>query len=473
MSLNTPEIPSLSSQVPAEIRRAFDSIRGWMGLARKEGGVVTAASAAEVVSEALPPGLSDFSIPLRLSGFTTTGAFRTIILTWDALATNYRSFSYVEIWRHTADDLGAAELVGTTSAAMFSDAPPQASRSVTYYYWGRAVNKAGVKGPFNDTNGTSAVTADDPTYMLQLLAGEIRETELHSTLTSRITTIESDIDLALANIGTISTSDFSDANTYNVGALVKYQGEIYKCILDINSTPAPLPTNATYWTKVGQYASLADMVSATASGLTSLDTRTDAAEGTISSHSSQITALESTVNNPTTGVAATAAGVSSLTTRVTAAEGTISSHGNAITGLTSRVDDAEADISGNSTAISSLDTRVTAAEGVNTSQATAITGLDSRLTTAEGTVSGQATAITGLTTRVTSAEGTITTQAGQITSLTSRMGSAESAITSEASTRASADSALSSSISSLTATVNGNTAAIQTEQQVRATTTGP
>ena len=74
---------------------------------------------------------------------------------------------------------------------------------------------------------------------------------------------------------------------------------------------------------------------------------------------------------------------------------------------------------------------------------------------------------------MTDAEGIITANSSDITSLTTRVGSAETNITNESSARASADSSLASSISQLTATVNGNSAAIQTEQQVRATTTGP
>lgn len=473
MSMNVPDIPSLSSQVPAEVRRAFDAIRGWMGTARKQGGFVTSEGVRDELGGSLPPGLLDYTIPLRLTNFNATGAFRTIILSWDAESINYASFSYVEIYRNTVDELGTAELVGTTSAHLYSDAPPQASRSVTYYYWGRAANKAGVKGPYQSTAGVSAQTADDPAYLLELLTGEIRASELHADLTSRLDRIEHNAETAIANIGTITTTDYDVDSTYPVGAMVKYQGEIYKCVVDINSTPAPVPTNAAYWTKVGQYASLADMVAANASGIASLDTRTDSAEGTVSAHSTQINALESTVNNAATGVMATANAVSSLATRVTNAEGTVSSHGTAITGLSNRIASAETKLTSQATAVNSLETRMSSAEGVNTTQGTAITGLDNRITSAEGDIDGQATAISGLTTRVSDAEGVVSSHTDSIALLASRVGTTESVIATEQNTRATADSALTNSVNTLTATVNGNTAAIQTEQQVRAVTTGP
>lgn len=470
MSTLPPNIPSLPSSVDPSVRRAFDALKSWFATVSKAGGVVDLTTLTTTISSevgALP--VSDNTLPPKPTNVTAAGGFSSILVSWDHPP--FKNLAYSEIWRSTTNSLSNAQMVGTTSADLYTDTPPNASLSITYYYWVRFVSVAAVLGPFSDV--ASAHTADDPAYVLEVLAGEITESELHSALTTRIQTIEADIDTAMANIGTISTTDFTDTNTYNVGALVKYQGEIYKCITDINSTPAPIPTNTTYWTKVGQYASLADMVSATASGLTSLDTRTDAAEGTITAHSSQLTALESTVNDPTTGVDATATGLTNLTTRVTTAEGTISSNSSSITNLSGRLTTAEGSITSQGSAISALDVRMTSAEGVNTSQGSAITSLDNRLTTVEGSASGSAEAISALETRVTDAEGDISATSSALTSLTSRVGTAEAGLVSESNTRASADSSLSSSISQLTATVNGNTAAIQTEATVRATTTGP
>lgn len=468
--LKPPNIPALPSSVDTSVRRAFDALRGWFSSVATRGGVIDRSMFSDLLQESdLNTPFSDGAIPPKPQNVVVSGAFRTIIIEWDD--PRYKNLAHAELWRSPDSSLSNAQLVGTTNASLYSDTPPNASLSVTYTYWVRFVSIAGIYGPFSDS--ASGSTADDPAYVLELLVGEITESELDQGLSQRITQIETNAATAIANIGTITTSDFTDASTYNVGALVKYQGEIYKCITDINSTPAPLPTNATYWIKVGQYASLADMVSATASGLTSLDTRTDAAEGTITAHSSQITALESTVNDPATGVDATASGLTVLDTRVTSAEGTITTNSTAITNLSGRMTTAEGGITSQGSAINLLDVRLTSAEGTISSQSSDVTLLDSRLTTAEGTVSGHSTAISSLETRATNTEGTVTAQASQISGLTSRMGSAESAIVSEAQTRASADSALTSNVNQLFASVGANTAAIQTEQLVRATTTGP
>jgi len=130
-----------------------------------------------------------------------------------------------------------------------------------------------------------------------------------------------------------------------------------------------------------------------------------------------ITALQSVVNDPTTGVSATAAGLSSLTTRVATTETETTSQGGAITQLENRVTNAEGDIDLTAGALTSLTTRVTAAEGVNTSQGTAITGLQNTVNNPTTGVAATASALTSLTTRVTAAEGVNTSQGTAITNL--------------------------------------------------------
>ena len=66
-------------------------------------------------------------------------------------------------------------------------------------------------------------------------------------------------------------------------------------------------------------------------GPSSLVTRIGSAEGDIITNNTDILALETTVNNPSTGVAANATGVSSLDTRVTTAEGNITANASSIT----------------------------------------------------------------------------------------------------------------------------------------------
>lgn len=83
------------------------------------------------------------------------GAVKNIVLRWDLA--EYANHSYVEVWRHTADNLALATLVGTSTSNMYVDTTALAG--VTYYYWVRAVGYhpdtgAPLTGNFNDTAGT-------------------------------------------------------------------------------------------------------------------------------------------------------------------------------------------------------------------------------------------------------------------------------------------------------------------------------
>jgi hypothetical protein len=66
-----------------------------------------------------------------------------------------------------------------------------------------------------------------------------------------------EIQAALAEIG--STPAYDPATTYQIGDLVTYDNKLYRAKAE---TTGNLPTNTTYWDKVGDYASLGDVVAA-------------------------------------------------------------------------------------------------------------------------------------------------------------------------------------------------------------------
>jgi len=137
------------------------------------------------------------------------------------------------------------------------------------------------------------------------------------------------------------------------------------------------------------------------------------------STSINITSLNSSITNANTNIGANASAVAALTTRVTSAEGTITSHTGDITELESTL----SGYSGTSTvasAVSGLNTRLTSAEGTITSQTSSITSLNSALNGFGGT-NGVANAISGLQTQITSNDDDIATKAStsSVTALTS------------------------------------------------------
>jgi hypothetical protein len=186
MSIQLPNIPALSSKVDSEVRRAFDSIKGWLNKVGVDGGMVTRTSLSQDMAlNAALSSLLDTVIPSQCQNLIVTGAFRTIILTWDQ-----PRCSYVEVCRHTSDDLGTATMIGTTQSAMYSDMPPNSSLAVDYYYWVRAVSASGIKGPYNATLGTKGNTANDPAYVLEVLAGKVTSSQLNVALNNRLNMVD-------------------------------------------------------------------------------------------------------------------------------------------------------------------------------------------------------------------------------------------------------------------------------------------
>lgn len=91
-------------------------------------------------------------IPPTLTDLEANAAFKNCVLVWDMVL--YQNHSHVEIWRHTADVIGAATMIGTSTSDLYADA--SGATGVTYYYWVRAVNQGGAKGAFNAVAGTPA-----------------------------------------------------------------------------------------------------------------------------------------------------------------------------------------------------------------------------------------------------------------------------------------------------------------------------
>ena len=268
-----------------------------------------AASPGNVV---IPP-MPDLPVPPAPTDLTANGGLSVILLTWSGYG--YASHAYTEIWRASVDDLSQAVMIGTAQgqSGMYADT---VGGSATYYYWARfvAVRNGIVRvGPFNSTSGTVGQTGTDPSYLLDVLTGQITSSQLHNDLLAPIELIPdialsvADIEEELQSINAVLSDiqqipEFDDSETYNEGDLVRYEGGLYQAQTDMLTPPAPLPTNDTYWQKVGDYASLGEAVAAHSVLLADHATRIELAEGSIVAHGSDISALEAAVYDGTTGL---------------------------------------------------------------------------------------------------------------------------------------------------------------------------
>lgn len=217
----------------------------------------------------------DMTPPPAPSGVTATGLFASVQVQWDAPI--YRNHSYAEVWRADTDVIGNAVLIGTSNTRYYVDS---IGTSATKYYWVRFVSQADVEGPYQSLNGLMAQTATDPGLVLASLTGQITNTQLHSTLASRINLIDApastagSVNARLAIVqgqvnDLLNIPAWSSTRNYAINEQAVYNGGLYKAIAASTNI---LPTDVNYWQKIGDYTSLGDAVAAHTTQISNLNT---------------------------------------------------------------------------------------------------------------------------------------------------------------------------------------------------------
>jgi len=148
-----------------------------------------------------------------------------------------------------------------------------------------------------------------------------------TALSTRVTTAEDDIDINSSAVTSLDATYTTDLNYRTKAA-------------DENNDLIDLETSGTV-----DLQELTDFVSASSAATQALTVRTTASEDSLVTQASDITALQSTVNDPANGVSATATGLSNLSTSVSVIDGAVSTISTDLTSLTTTV-------GGNTTSIS-------------------------------------------------------------------------------------------------------------------------
>jgi hypothetical protein len=347
------KLPFVTSDIPRDLRSFLDRMRELVS----GSGADRLLSANDLANSGIATidGSGNIKPPIPSGGFLATppaptnveatAAIRNIIVTWDNPA--YVGHAHAEVWGSSTSLQADSVLLGMSPGAIYVD---EVGPSVTRYYWVRFVNINDTPGPYNALVGTSATTGSDVAYTLGLLAGQITSSELATTLNNRIDlidgpatttgTLPNQLALLQGQIDEITSyPDYDNATTYAADDIVKYDGGLYKAL---SATTGNLPTDDTYWLKIGDYSSLADIVAAHTADISTLVTDlsgevtarealatqmrgsysgTDLSlvtSGLIFSErtarvtadtafASQITALDASVNDPATGLGATRA----------------------------------------------------------------------------------------------------------------------------------------------------------------------
>ena len=366
--------------------------------------------------------LVDLAVPPAPTGFSVTGAFSIINMSWNLA--NYANHSHTEVHVHTSDSIGDATLLGITASRVFSD--PVGSGQ-TRYYWVRHVNTEGIQGPFNSASGTIGQTAVDVTHMLNLLNGAITSSQLATSLATPIgnlpadtqqsitnaqTTLQNNIDAIFTEVAVHSTS-----RAYAVGEIVRAGAtdtKLYICIQAVSANSGTALTNTSFWKLYGDYDSLKTSTDTSAAAITQIN---NLSSNTTSAAAQAIRGLRSdlyTNGDPSQGVLlATSAAVSQLETEVFGATGgSINASASRIDGLVSEVFNPNGSSRlATASALTDLETEVIGSGSASSSR---IDALDAILFDNSGNAVVSATNLSTMKSGVLNTDGTLRASATQM-----------------------------------------------------------
>jgi hypothetical protein len=511
-----PAIPSVSSRVPTEISALLRPMREILTAfttgdsqvvsigSLRRAGIIGGTDGDGVL---IPPG--GFDIPPAPTGLAAGGALASIILTWDSIG--YGRVSHTEIWRAQTDDFSLAQLVGRSDGFIYVD--PVGGAAVRYY-WIRYVSYSNNPGPFNAQSGTMGETGQDPAYLLDLLTGQITETQLYADLGARINLIDAEgtglvdrVDALVATYGDTASAAESaaeaaqsaadavaaeaaalgastDAIAAKAAALLA-QGSAESAALasessriSAESAKAGADTSAaaaaTSETNAASYATSAEAASTAAnnSKLAAEAAKTDSATSATAAATSATSAATSATNAAASATASDSAKLSAEAAKADAAT-SASASATSATNASSYATAAESAASAANTYKLAAESAKGSAESAATA---AVTAKDTAVTKASEASTSAAAASTSATTAATKAGEASTSATNAATSETNAAGSASSASTSASNAAGSATAAGgsataaagSASTAATHATNAGNSASAASAAQVAA-----
>ncbi|WP_093534309.1 hypothetical protein PWP89_12945 [Stenotrophomonas rhizophila] len=128
----------------------------------------------------------------------------------------------------------------------------------------------------------------------------------------------------IANLGAaLNAAQFDPDVAYNPGAVTKWEGGLYYALVE---TTGNLPSDPTYWKKIGDYSSLAEAVGAQGLQLTGHEVRIEQTEDGLAIVSERVDGVAAALNGK-----ADSSALNALSTRVSETEGDIEASATAIT----------------------------------------------------------------------------------------------------------------------------------------------
>lgn len=354
-----------------------------------------------------------------------------------------------EIWYGPANSLEAATKLSDLAYPQSDYTLQGLGAGVSFFFWARLVDRSGNIGPFYPIdNGVLGQSGSDAGPVLELLGGQITESELGQQVLEKIEMITGDfpgsvndrINQAKEEFEGLITDltdplEYVPADAYEEGESVRSGRRLYMAIAPVPAAEdgSNAPPNSAFWVDIGSIAEAANALASTVQKNTSDISEID---GKVTAQASAIQAVQSAFRDDDgEGDLADAMRGWDTTAKVGEEIRTRAAQNEA---MASRVTTVETRVADNTASISTLERTLTTNENATAT----------RFTNLAATVDGHTSSISQLDKAVTDNE---TSTASRLEQVNSRVDDARSAINDEAETRADADQALGTRIGQMEA----------------------
>ena len=227
-----PSVPSVPGNIDPQLYQVLTAIKQNIDAAQVNA-PVTQESMSSAIALAISGvatdltntiGTVDMTAPTAVSNLTVSGGVLYNFLGWGTLPGN---FDHVEVWRSATNDRTVAALIGTSLFTVYADYIPDGVATV-YYYWIRAISKAGVAGAWNAV--ASAGTSAAPLGIGDSQVSSISATKIFALTLSALT----------ANLGDVTAGTLKSPDAMFIVDLVN------KFIIVGNGTVNPGSVNPWY-----------------------------------------------------------------------------------------------------------------------------------------------------------------------------------------------------------------------------------
>lgn len=330
------DLPSVAQSVDPAIReplsRVIQAVRVLSGFSRDPYARALTVRDAQAGGVTVTPGVTvpigggtvgttpdepDLTPPPTVTGLSISAGFSYVFVEWDpptyAEGRGHLRTNIYAATRQAGDPLPTfsdAQRVYSAPGSLTNAAIPSEMNTI-WHVWAKweTVDEVESISPAGGANGVTATTGQDVGQLLDVLSGEITASQLHSTLGARIDLIDAaasvsgSVNQRIAAVQAqvndlIDTPAYDNAATYNEDDLVTYEGGLYRAL---GTTTGNLPTNLTYWMRIGDYASLSEAVAAHALQLEDHETRITSNTSGVSAEVTAREALAAQIRGSYTG----------------------------------------------------------------------------------------------------------------------------------------------------------------------------